>query len=110
MDFSSRQRQELVQRLRLALPLPAHPRPPLISSLRRIAPDAARARLTVTGVYDVCDETELMCLLDLKGYSSKSPWLVVPLKHLALGRGNAVFREIDLYHKRGGIGTLAAAS
>ena len=103
MNCLSLDRQKLVEQLRFALPLRARARarPPLIERLRRtISHDAARSNLPVMNVFDAGESLGLMCQLDLTQYCPHAPYLVVPLKHLALDRGYGLDRKPQHYRRR----------
>jgi hypothetical protein len=92
--------QEFVHRLRSATPLTARARPSLADHLRRSVPQAARAPLTVSDIYDGGAELGLLCLLDLRKHGDGAPCLVVPLGDLAFDRRHPLAHEIALLQKR----------
>ena len=101
MNRLSLERQKLVEQLRFALPLKARARPPLIERLRKsVSRDAARSNLPVMSIFDAGENLGLMCQLDLTQYCSRTPYLVVPLEHLALDRGYGLDRKPLRYRRR----------
>ncbi|MGO9773531.1 MAG: hypothetical protein ACLPSW_29110 [Roseiarcus sp.] len=101
MNCRSCDRQKLIEQLRFALPLKARARPPLIERLRKsVSCDAARSNLPVTNVFDVGEGLGLMCQLDLTQYCPRTPYLVVPLEHLALDRRYGLDRKPQHYRRR----------
>jgi hypothetical protein len=101
MNCLSPDRKKLVEQLRFALPLRARARPPLIERLRKsVSHDAARSNLPVTNIFDAGERLGLMCQLDLTQYNSQTPYLGVPLKHLALDRRYGLAGKAQNFRRR----------
>jgi len=92
--------EQLVQKLRRALPLTAHGRPPLAAMLSRNH-DCANLmpRVTVTDVFDAGEENGLMCRIDVQGGIDAPVVVVAPVTQLAFNRRHPIAREIAAYRK-----------
>jgi hypothetical protein len=88
-------KEELVERMRRALPLVAHARPPLLTFLRHcIARDTAAPRLTVTNVFDAGDAQGVMCQFAVHDWQAGRSIFVAPIAQIAFDRRHAISREI----------------
>ena len=102
MTSSDLRAEQLVQRLRRALPLTAHGRRPSPSAaLRRRLPGASRVpRVTVIDVFDAGEEDGLMRRVDV-GEESDAPIVVVaPIAQLAFNRRHPLAHDVAVYRKR----------
>ncbi|MGD9658115.1 MAG: hypothetical protein AB7U61_10865 [Methylocystis sp.] len=85
MDFDNAKTGSLVQNLRRALPLSAHPRPALIAFLReRGVVTRGAPRLAVLDVFDAGGAAGLMCRFAIAGVDASS--FVAPLEQVAFER------------------------
>jgi len=101
MRTQSLERRKLVEKLRIALPLKARARAPLIERLRgTVSIDAARSDLPVTNIFDAGGGIGLMCQLDLTQVCPQAPHLVVPLAHLAFACKYGLDRQLPRYRTR----------
>ncbi len=92
--------EQLVQKLRRALPLTAHGRPPLTEALRRsLACANLMPRVTVTDVFYAGEENGLMCRIDVQGLADEPMVVVAPVTQLAFNRRHPIARDIDAYRK-----------
>ena len=87
--------------LRLYLPLSARPRRRLVERLSAfLAPEAARADLLVTDLYDAGEEHGLLCQLDLSRHGAEISYLVVPFDQVAFDRRYGLDPKPRRYHER----------
>jgi hypothetical protein len=100
MASQARSRNEIIQSLRLSLPLIGRARQPLIRSLRRRCGGAAPATVSVVEIYDAGEEHGIMCRVDVGRSCPSAPYLVVPLDYVALGPRNAIGRLLAVHMKR----------
>ena len=92
--------EQLVQKLRWALPLTAHGRPSLTAALRQCLPGASRVpRVTVTEVFYMGEKDELTCRVDVPGAIDEPVIVVAPITHLAFNRRHQIARDIATYRK-----------
>jgi len=93
--------EQLVQKLRRALPLTAHGRPSLTAVLgRSLACANLMPRVTVTDVFYAGEENGLMCRVDVHGVTDEPVVVVAPVTQLAFNRRHPVARDIAAYRKR----------
>ena len=86
MDFDCANKGRFVQNLRRALPLSAHPRPPLIGFLReRGVVTRGAPRLVVLDIFDAGAAGGLMCRFAIAEDSEASSF-IAPLAQVALER------------------------
>jgi hypothetical protein len=92
--------EHLVQKLRRALPLTAHGRPPLTTALRRLlsCQDVIPC-VTVTDIFYAGEENGLMCRIDVHGLIDEPVVVVAPVGQLAFNRRHPVARDIAAYRK-----------
>ncbi len=92
MDFDCAKRGSLVQNLRRALPLSAHPRPALLAFLRaRGLIGRAAPRLIVLDIFDAGEDRGLMCRFAIAEDSEASSF-IAPLAQVALARRHPAAR------------------
>ena len=92
--------EQLVQKLRRALPLTAHGRPSLTAALRRRLPGGCRVpRVTIIDVFDAGEKDGLMCRVDVQGAIDEPVIVVAPITHLAFNRRLPIAHEIAAYRK-----------
>ncbi|MBG0792001.1 hypothetical protein IYY11_00575 [Methylocystis sp. H62] len=92
MDFDCAKRGSLVQNLRRALPLSAHPRPALIGFLReRGVVTRGAPRLVVLDIFDAGEACGVMCRFALAEESEASSF-IAPLAQVALARRHPAAR------------------
>ncbi len=92
MDFDCAKRGSLVQNLRRALPLSAHPRPALISFLReRGVIGRGAPRLVVLDIFDAGAAGGLMCRFAI-AEDSEAASFIAPLAQVALQRKHPAAR------------------
>ncbi len=99
MASEARSRHEIIQDLRLSLPLTGRARQPLIRSLRLRGSSAAPSTVSVVEIYDAGEEHGIMYLVDVGRYCPTTPYLVVPLDYVALGPRNAIGRALAVHMK-----------
>ncbi len=93
--------EQLVQKLRRALPLTAHGRPSLTATLSRNLYCAnLMPRVTVTDVFYAGEKSGLMCRVDVHGLAGEPVVVVAPVTQLAFNRRHPVARDIAAYRKR----------
>jgi hypothetical protein len=86
MDFDCAKRGSLVDNLRRALPLSAHPRPPLTAFLRARGLNGRGApRLVILDIFDAGADRGLMCRFAIAEDSEASSF-IAPLAQVALQR------------------------
>lgn len=99
MDFDQAKRGYFIHKLRRALPLAAHARPPLIASLRARGVIARAApRLIILDVFDAGPAGGLMCRFAIAEIESSS--FVAPLAQVALDRRHPVAREAAAHRRQ----------
>jgi len=90
-----------MHKLRRALSLTAHGRPPLTAALRRsLACANHMPRVTVTDVFYAGEEKGLMCRIDVQGEIDEPVVVVAPVTQLAFNRKHPIARDIAAYRKR----------
>jgi hypothetical protein len=92
--------EQLVQKLRRALPLVAHGRPSLTAVLARSLSSNLMPRLTVTDVFYAGEKNGLMCRIDLGAAIDEPIVVVAPISQLAFNRRHPIARDIAAYRKR----------
>jgi len=93
--------EQLVQKLRRALPLTAHGRPSLTAVLGRSLSSAnLMPRVTVTDIFYAGEENGLMCRVDVQGLAEEPVVVVAPVTQLAFNRKHPIARDIAAYRKR----------
>jgi len=93
--------EQLVQKLRRALPLAAHGRPPLMLALRQRLPGAIlMPRVTITDAFYAGEKNVLMCRIDLHGEIDEPVVVLAPITQLAFNRSHPIARDIAAYRKR----------
>jgi hypothetical protein len=93
--------EQLMQKLRRALPLTAHGRPSLTAVLGRSRSCVdVMPRVTVTDVFYAGEEKGLMCRLDVQGFADDPVIVVAPVTQLTFNRRHPVARDIAAYRKR----------
>lgn len=86
MDFDCANKGSLIQNLRRALPLSAHPRPALIGFLReRGVVTRGAPRLVVLDIFDAGEDRGLMCRFTIAEDGEASSF-IAPLAQVALQR------------------------
>ena len=102
--------ETLMQKLRRALPLTAHGRPPLTAALRRgLSCANLLPRVTVTDVFYAGEANGLMCRIDVHKGIDDSVVVVAPVTQLAFNRKHPVAREIAAYRKHRAEAALTSA-
>jgi hypothetical protein len=92
MDFDQVKRSHFIHNLRRALPLAAHPRPPLIAFLReRGVIGRGAPRLVVLDIFDAGAAGGLMCRFAMAEDGEASSF-IAPLAQVALARRQPIAR------------------
>ncbi|MGJ0396485.1 MAG: hypothetical protein ACR65U_09700 [Methylocystis sp.] len=92
MNFDRGRQERLVQNLRRALPLSAHPRPALLAFLRARGLNGRGApRLVVLDVFDAGADRGMMCRFAIAEDGEASNF-IAPLAQLALARRHPAAR------------------
>ncbi|MBM3552215.1 MAG: hypothetical protein FJX45_10685 [Alphaproteobacteria bacterium] len=91
MDFDHIRRESLVHNLRDALPLPARPRPALLSFLRARGVIGRSARkLVIVDIVDTATQ-DVMCRFMIAGDGASN--FVAPLAQIAFDRKNPIVKR-----------------
>ena len=91
--------EQLIAKLRAALPLSATVSPPLLARLQEQVPDLALPpRCQITEIYYAGDEGGILCKLDF-GTEDADPVFFVSITHLTFDRRLPLVREIAAYQK-----------
>ena len=100
MNDSCQDIRSLVSKLQQFLPLPAHGRPALMSSLRTRLPIAALSpSCLVTRIFDAGEEHGLMCQFEFTAVSQFTVFFA-PIAHLSFDRRHPISKEIAAYRSR----------
>jgi hypothetical protein len=87
--------EKIVTRLQHELPLVAHAKPPLLSTLRRrIQGPNISPPLTVINVFTAGEGHELMCVFAVNSPLLLGETFVAPIDHISFGRRHPISREI----------------
>ncbi|MBM3577493.1 MAG: hypothetical protein FJX40_07480 [Alphaproteobacteria bacterium] len=96
MNFDRVRQESLVHNLRGALPLSAHPRPPLLAFLRERGAIGRNApRLVVVDIFDAGETQGLMCRFEIAGDVNVSGF-VAPLAQIALDRRHPLAQQFSV--------------
>ena len=91
--------EQLIAKLRAALPLSAMVSPPMLAQLQEQAPDLdLPPRCQITGIHDAGDEGGIVCKLDF-GTEDDREVFVVSITYLTFDRRLPLAREIAAYQK-----------
>lgn len=101
MDDRSQYMHRFASRLQRFLPLPAHARPTLFKSIRKLLPGAISApSCLVTNIFYAGIEHGIMCRLELPASMSSSSTLIASITHISFDRRHPISDEISRYRKR----------
>ncbi|MGJ0621575.1 MAG: hypothetical protein ACR65Z_12825 [Methylocystis sp.] len=99
MDFDHIRRESLVHSLRDALPLPARPRPALLSFLRaRGVIGRSAPKLVIVDIVDTATQ-DAMCRFMIASDGASN--FVAPLAHIAFDRKNPSFKRFATRRRNG---------